>query len=70
MPFFRIKGKDLNFDHFKTFCESAPSQYKDLMEPLNKRTGYIVQWLNYVEDAFILDKEKAIKQFTLIQQRG
>ena len=67
---FRIKGRCLNFDHFKLFCEGAPSQYKNLIEPPNKRARYIVQRLNYIEDAFILDKEKAIKKFTLIQQRG
>ena len=67
---FRIKGRCLNFDHFKFFCEGAPSQYKNLIEPPNKRVRYIVQWLNYIEDTFILDEEKAIKKFTLIQQRG
>ena len=32
------------------------------MKPSSNRVGYIVQWFNYIEDAFILDKEKAIKK--------
>ena len=28
VPLFRIKGRGLNFDQFKFFCEGAPSQYK------------------------------------------
>ena len=70
LPFFRIKGRGLNFDQFKFFCEGASSQYKNLIEPPRNRAGYIVQWFNYVDYAFILDEEKAIKKFTLIQQRG
>ena len=63
LPFFRIKGRSLYFDQFKFFCECAPSRYKQLLtEPPKKRAGYIVQWFNYVEDAFILDEEKAIKK--------
>lgn len=31
------------------------------MEPPNNRAGYIMQWINYVEDAFILDEEKSKK---------
>ena len=49
-------------DKFKFFCEDAPSQYKKLIEPANKRMGYIAQWFNYAEDAFNLDEEKAIKK--------
>ena len=44
------------------FCEGAPSQYKKIIETPKNRAGYIVQWFNYVEDAFILDEEKAIKK--------
>ena len=69
LPFFRIKGRGLYFDQFRFFCEGTPSQYKKIIEPPKNRAGYIVQWFNYVEDAFILDEEKAIKKFTLIQQR-
>ena len=61
LPFFRLKVRGLNFDQCKFFCEGTPSQYKKLIEPPNNRAGYIVQWLNYVEDTFILDKEKSIK---------
>ena len=59
---FRIKGRGLYFDKFKFFCEDAPSQYKKLIEPANKRVGYIAQWFNYAGDAFNLDEEKAIKK--------
>ena len=66
LPFYRVKGRVLHFDQFRFFCEGAPSQYKKLIElPIN-RVGYITQWFNQVEDAFILDEEKAIKKFTLI----
>ena len=58
LPFFRIKGRVLHFDQFRFFCEGAPSQYKKLIEPLNNRMGHIVQWFNYVDDAFILDKKR------------
>ena len=51
-----------HFDHFNFFCEGTQSQYKNFIEPPNKRAGYIVQWFNYLEDAFILDEEKAIKK--------
>ena len=61
LPFFRLKERGLNFDQCKFFCEGTSSQYKKLIEPPNNRVGYIVQWLNYVEDTFILDKEKSIK---------
>ena len=67
LPFFRIKGRGLNFDFF---CKGAPLQYKNLIEPPRNRVGHIVQWFNYVEDAFVLDEEKAIKKINLIQQRG
>ena len=30
--------------------------------------GYIVQWFNYVEDAFILDEEKVFKRLKLLQE--
>ena len=62
LPFFRIKGRGLYFDQFRFFCEGTPSQYKKLIKPSNNRLGYIVQWFNYVEDAFILDEEKAIRK--------
>ena len=66
LPFSRIKERGLYSDQFRFFCEGAPSQYKKLIElPIN-RVGYITQWFNQVEDAFILDEEKAIKKFTLI----
>ena len=42
LPFFSIKGKGLNFDKFKFFCEGALSQYKNLIEPPRNRAGYIV----------------------------
>ena len=61
LPFFGIKGGGLNFGHFKFLCEGAPSQYKNLIKPPNKKVGYIVQWLNYVENAFILDEKKGHK---------
>ena len=64
--FFRIKGRGLYFDQFNFFCEGALSRHKKLIEPPNSRVGYIAQWSNYVEDAFILDEEKVIKKFTLI----
>ena len=48
---------NLNF-----FCEGDPSQYKIVIEPPKNRTGYTVQWFNYVENALILDEEKAIKK--------
>ena len=70
LPLFRLKGRGLNFDQFGFFCKGAPSQYKNLIQPPNNRAGYIVQWHNYVEDLFILDEEKGIKKFTLIQQGG
>ena len=60
LPFLRIKGRYLYFDQLKFFCEGDPLQYKKIIEPLNNRAGYIIQWFKYVEDAFILDKEKAI----------
>ena len=44
------------------FCEGDPSQYKIVIEPPKNRTGYTVQWFNYVENALILDEEKAIKK--------
>ena len=69
LPIFRIKGRGLYFDQFRFFCEGTPSQYKKIIKPPKNRAGYIVQWFNYVEDAFILVEEKAIKKFTLIQQR-
>ena len=53
LPFFRIKGRSLCFDQFRFFCKGAPSQYKNIIEPPKSRAGYIVQWFNYVEDAFI-----------------
>ena len=62
LPFFRIKGRGLYFDQFRFFCEGAPSRYKKIIEPPKNRAGYIVQWFNYVEDAFILDEEKTIKK--------
>ena len=62
LPLFSIKGKGLNFDKFKFFCEGALSQYKNLIEPPRNRAGYIVQWFDYVGDAFILDKERVIKK--------
>ena len=61
VPLFRIKGRGLNFDQFKFFCEGAPSQYKKSNQTPRDRVGYIVQWFSYVEDAFILDEEKVIK---------
>ena len=63
LPFFRIKGRGLYFDQFKIFFEGAPSQYKKIIESLKSKAGYIVQWFNYVEDAFILNEEKATKKF-------
>ena len=63
LPFFRIKGRGLYFDQFKFFCEGAPPQYKKLIELPNNMVGYIAQWFNYVEDTFILDEEKTIKNF-------
>ena len=62
LPFFRIKGRGLYFDQFRLFWEGAPSQYKKIIEPPKNKAGYIVQWFNFVEDAFILDKEKTIKR--------
>ena len=44
------------------FCEGDPSQYKIVIEPPKNRTGYTVQWFNYVENALTLDEEKAIKK--------
>ena len=44
------------------FCEGDPSQYKIVIKPPKNRTGYTVQWFNYVENALILDEEKAIKK--------
>ena len=70
LPFFRLKGRSLNFDQFRFFYEGTQSQYKILIEPPSNRVGYILQWFNYVEDAFIIDEEKAIKKITLIQQKG
>ena len=70
LPFFRINGRGLYFNQFGFFCEGAPPQYKKLIKPPNNGVGYIVQWFNYIQGALILDKEKAIKKFTLIQQRG
>ena len=69
LPFFRRKGRGLYFDQFRFFCEGSPSQYKKIIKPPKNRAGYVVQWFNYVEDPFILDKEKATKKFILIQQR-
>ena len=66
LSFFRMKGRGLNFVHSKFFCEGASSQQKNLIKPPNKRAGYNVQWLNYVKDAFILDKEKALKNIARI----
>ena len=62
VPFFRIKRRGLYYDQFEFFCKRAPSQYKKIIEPPKNRTGYIVQWFNYMEDAAILDAEKAIKK--------
>ena len=62
LPFFRMKGRGLNFDNFDCFCQGTPSQYKIIIEPARNRVEYIVQWYNYVEDAFMLDEEKAIKK--------
>ena len=71
LPFFRIKGRGLSFDQFKFFCEGAPSQYKNLIEPLRNRAGYIVQWCDYIEDAFILDKGRpTIKKFYFDPTKG
>ena len=39
------------------------------MKPPKNKAGYVVQWVNYVEDALILNEEKTIKKFALIQQR-
>ena len=64
LPFFRIKGRGLYFDQFRFFCEGTPSQYKKIIEPPKNRAGYIVQWFNYIEDAFILDEEKTIKKIS------
>ena len=61
LPFFRTKESGLYFDQFKFFCEDAPSPYKKLLKPQNNRVGSITEWFNYIEDAFILDKEKATK---------
>ena len=61
LPFFRIKGRGLYFDEFRYFW-GTPSQYKKIIKPPKHRAGYIVQWFNYVEDAFILDEEKAIRK--------
>ena len=69
LPFFRIKGRGLYFDKFTFFCEGAPSQCKKIIKPPKLRARYIVQWFSYVQDAFILDEEEAIKKFTLIHQR-
>ena len=44
------------------FCEGDPSQYKIVIKPPKNRTGYTVQWFNYVENALTLDEEKAIKK--------
>ena len=62
LRFFRIKGRGLYFDQFKFFCEGVSSQYKKLIELPNNRVGHIVQRFNYVEDAFILEEEKANKE--------
>ena len=62
MTIFKIKGRGLYFDQFRFFCEGALSQYKKIIDSPKTKAGYIVQWLNYVEDAFILDEEKAIKK--------
>ena len=62
LPFFGIKGRSLHFDEFDCFCQGAPSQYKIIIEPPRNRVEYIVQWYDYVEDAFMLDEEKAIKK--------
>ena len=67
--FFKIKGRGIYFAQFRLFCEGAPSQYREIIEPPKNKAGYILQWFNYVEDALILDEEKAIKKFTLTQQR-
>ena len=59
---FRIKGRGLHFQQFRFFCKGTPSQYKKIIEPPKNRAGYNVQWLTYIEDALILDEEKAIKK--------
>ena len=41
-PFFRLKGRGLNFDQFRFFCKGAPSQYKNLIEPSRNRAEYNV----------------------------
>ena len=72
LPFFRMKRRGLYIDQFNSFCKGAPSQYKKKkkkIESPNNRMGYIVPWFNYVEDDIILDEEKVMKKFTLIQQR-
>ena len=63
LPFFRIKKRGLYFDQVRFFCEGTPSQYKKIIEPPKNRAGYIMQWFTYAEDAFILDEEKAIKNY-------
>ena len=69
LPFFRMKKRGLYIDQFNSFCKGAPSQYKKKIESSNNRVAYIVPWFNYVEDDIILDEEKVMKKFTLIQQR-
>ena len=52
----------LYFDQFRFLCKGTPSQYKKIIESPKNKAGYILQWFNYVEDAFILDEENIIKR--------
>ena len=70
LPFDRIKRRCLNFDHFRFFCEGAPTQYKNIIEPPRNRIGYDMQRLKYIEDVFILNEEKTTKKYILTQQKG
>ena len=56
LPFFRLKGRSLNFDEFRFFLRICPITIKNLIEPPKKTAGYIVQWRIYNSNK---DKDKS-----------
>ena len=67
---YRLPNRGIEFDHFKFLCENAPNQYKRYVEPPGNMAGHDFQNNSYIKYFLVLKKEKEIKKFILIQQKG
>ena len=69
LPFLGLKEEVYILTNLDFFAKAPHPNIKKIMKPPKNKAGYVVQWVNYVEDALILNEEKTIKKFALIQQR-